>query len=110
MYAGRIVETGDVFEVFHAPAHPYTVGLMRSFRPPEKGGRLQAIPGSPPNLLTKATGCSFQPRCELGRGRALCVEEAPVLRTTTPGHVSACHYIEEVVSDRPIVSPNVDEP
>jgi peptide/nickel transport system ATP-binding protein len=70
MYAGRIVEAGDVFDVFHRPSHPYTVGLMRSFRPPDKGERLAPIPGSPPNLIALPPGCSFEPRCVLGRGRA----------------------------------------
>ena len=67
MYAGRIVESGPVAEVFAAPRMPYTAGLMRS-RPKPGGkragaGRIQAIPGGPPNAMNMPQGCAFHPRC-----------------------------------------------
>ena len=63
MYAGKIAETAPSADLFNAPQHPYTVGLMNSF--PSIDGerkRLQGIPGSPPNLVTPPPGCRFAPR------------------------------------------------
>jgi peptide/nickel transport system ATP-binding protein len=64
MYAGQIVEVGETRQVFAEPAHPYTIGLMRSF--PSITGPLQplsGIAGSPPDLAHPSTGCRFHPRC-----------------------------------------------
>ncbi|TMC33503.1 MAG: ABC transporter ATP-binding protein [Chloroflexi bacterium] len=64
MYAGQVVEVGQTRQVFAAPKHPYTVGLMRSF--PSISGPLQTltgIPGSPPDLAHPPSGCRFHPRC-----------------------------------------------
>src|SRR6187431_738782 len=65
MYAGRGVEYGPATEVFSAPAHPYTWGLLESVPRFDKGrqGRLVPIPGSPPSLLAPPPGCPFHPRC-----------------------------------------------
>jgi oligopeptide/dipeptide ABC transporter ATP-binding protein len=71
MYAGRIVETAPARELFAAPAHPYTVGLLRSVPRLGAGGgegrggrrRLQAIPGQVPDLARLPAGCAFHPRC-----------------------------------------------
>ncbi|GGE23153.1 ABC transporter ATP-binding protein [Aureimonas endophytica] len=65
MYAGRIVESGPVADLFAAPRHPYTHGLFNSI-PPLRGprpDRLTGIPGLPPNLLSPPEGCAFRPRC-----------------------------------------------
>jgi len=97
MYAGRIVELGDVYDVFQRPRHPYTVGLLESLpRLLGELGRLVPIPGSPPGGLMRPDGCSFRSRCALNAGRAICAEEVPLLRQTDPAHVAACHFAEEV--------------
>jgi oligopeptide transport system ATP-binding protein len=104
MYAGKIVETGTVDDVFSNPAHPYTLGLMASIPQVEaKGGRLNPIVGQPPNLAAIPSGCSFHPRCPRRRtGEAAlpgrdCFSDIPPLRLVVPGRESACHYSEEVL-------------
>jgi peptide/nickel transport system ATP-binding protein len=98
MYAGHVVETGDVYSIFANPRHPYTIGLMESL-PRVTGGRelLRPIPGQPPSLITPPPGCAFHPRCFLSQGRQLCRRELPALRSVgEEGHLSACHYTEEL--------------
>ncbi|MGH8898344.1 MAG: ABC transporter ATP-binding protein [Egibacteraceae bacterium] len=96
MYAGRIVETGPVRAIYHHPAHPYTQGLMASIpRLDQKGGRLDPINGSPPNLMHIPSGCPFHPRCPYAR--AVCAEDLPPLHEVEPGRRSACHFFSEVV-------------
>jgi oligopeptide transport system ATP-binding protein len=104
MYAGKIIETGTVDDVFTRPAQPYTVGLMNSIPQVEaKGGRLNPIVGQPPNLAAIPSGCPFHPRCPKARtgGAAApgrdCVTDIPALRTVTIGREAACHYSEEVL-------------
>jgi oligopeptide transport system ATP-binding protein len=96
MYAGRIVETGTIREVYTKPAHPYTLGLMRSVPGVnQRGQHLLPIEGSPPNLLSPPSGCSFHPRCPFARER--CEHDDPELREVLPARQSACHYAEEVL-------------
>jgi oligopeptide transport system ATP-binding protein len=96
MYAGAIVETGPIAQVFSEPAHPYTVGLMSSVpRVDQVGGRLSPILGSPPSLSQIPSGCSFHPRCP--RAEAVCSVESPALREVTAGRRSACHFAEDVL-------------
>jgi oligopeptide transport system ATP-binding protein len=97
MYAGRIVETGAIQEIYDNAAHPYTEGLIASIpRLEHKGGRLTPIKGSPPNLMHIPSGCSFNPRCPYRRDR--CTQDEPPLYDVAPGRGSACHYYEEVLS------------
>ncbi|MGI9017804.1 MAG: ABC transporter ATP-binding protein [Euzebya sp.] len=97
MYAGKIVETGSVWDVYDKPAHPYTAGLMASIpRADAKGQQLNPIMGSPPNLDDIPSGCSFRPRCPLARER--CAEEIPPLRRVKGEWYSACHFFEELHS------------
>jgi oligopeptide transport system ATP-binding protein len=98
MYAGRIVESGDVNTIFRAPRHPYTIGLMDSLpRLTEDEEWLHPIPGQPPSLINRPSGCAFHPRCFLTQGRAVCREEVPGLRQMDgPGHGSACHFTDEL--------------
>jgi len=73
MYAWRMVESGSVSEVMQHPQHPYTSGLPSSIvRGELKGTRIEAIPGSPPDLANPPPGCSFAPRCKFAKdeGRA----------------------------------------
>ena len=78
MYAGRIVESGGADDLFERPAHPYTMGLLRSTpRLDELRPRLVAIDGSPPDLVRPPSGCAFHPRCPLATDA--CVNAAPPL-------------------------------
>ena len=100
MYAGKIVEYGDVHTIFRQPRHPYTIGLMDSLpKLTEDEEWLRPIPGSPPSLINRPPGCPFHPRCFLSQGRARCREEVPPLRTIDGGadHESACHFAEELI-------------
>jgi len=89
MYAGRIVETGQVDDIFRAPAHPYTAALMASAPRIESVGRLEPIKGAPPNLIALPPGCAFHPRCT-HRGE-LCPTVRPEL-VGSPERKHACHY------------------
>ena len=96
MYAGRIVETANIDEIYRHPAHPYTEGLIASIpRLDQKGHPLQPITGSPPNLMRVPPGCSFHPRCPYRRER--CSVDEPPLYQVTPDRHSACHYFQEVL-------------
>jgi oligopeptide/dipeptide ABC transporter ATP-binding protein len=103
MYAGKIVELGDVNTIFAAPRHPYTIGLMESLpRLTADEDWLRPIPGQPPSLINRPPGCPFHPRCFLSQGRVRCREEEPPLRPIqTDGagggqHLTACHFAEEL--------------
>jgi oligopeptide/dipeptide ABC transporter ATP-binding protein len=104
MYAGKIVELGDVHTIFAAPRHPYTVGLMESLpRLTVDEDWLRPIPGSPPSLINRPPGCPFHPRCFLSQGRRRCREEEPPLRPIAAGygpHLSACHFADELEGQR----------
>ena len=78
MYAGALVERATARELYGAPRHPYTLGLLNSF-PPMHGERseLAGIPGSPPDLAHLPSGCSFHPRCPFAMSR--CTNETPPL-------------------------------
>jgi oligopeptide/dipeptide ABC transporter ATP-binding protein len=68
MYAGQVVETGTVEEVFHRPRHPYTLGLLRSVpRFDLVRQSLASIPGQPPDLVLPPSGCRFHPRCQFAQ-------------------------------------------
>jgi oligopeptide/dipeptide ABC transporter ATP-binding protein len=100
MYAGKIVEHGDVHTIFQNPRHPYTIGLMDSLpKLTEDEEWLRPIPGQPPSLINRPAGCAFHPRCFLSQGRLRCREEVPPLRAVDAGeaHRSACHFAEELI-------------
>jgi oligopeptide/dipeptide ABC transporter ATP-binding protein len=109
MYAGKVVELTDVQTLFAAPRHPYTVGLMDSLpRLTVDEEWLRPIPGQPPSLISRPPGCAFHPRCFLSQGRTRCRTEEPPLRAIGPdGHLSACHFAEELIGQS---SKLVDEP
>jgi oligopeptide transport system ATP-binding protein len=96
MYAGRVMERAQIHELYEKPAHPYTLGLMRSIpRADQKGGPLDPIPGQPPNLAAIPNGCEFHPRC--GFVQDVCRTEPPPLAHVDGYRRSACHFWEEVL-------------
>ncbi|MGK5631451.1 ABC transporter ATP-binding protein [Streptomyces sp. URMC 123] len=96
MYAGRIVETAPVRELYKSPAHPYTRGLLDSIpRLDQKGQELYAIKGLPPNLLNIPAGCAFNPRCP--QAQDICRTDAPVLHDVAAERGSACHFWKETL-------------
>lgn len=98
MYAGRVVEAAAVYDLFARPRHPYTVGLLSCLpRLDVDTDVLVSIPGQPPDLRRIPPGCSFQPRCELSKGRDVCLTRRPELSPAgAPGQRSACHFSDEV--------------
>ncbi len=97
MYAGRIVETADVFELYRKPCHPYTVGLLESIpRLDLKGQELTTIKGLPPNLMHIPSGCAFRPRCPMAA--EICEAQVPPLLSLGPTRASACHFAEELAN------------
>ena len=95
MYAGTVVETGPVAEVFGKPNHPYTRALLDSVPAEQhKGSRLNSIPGSPPDPRAVPSGCAFRMRCPMARD--LCATHRPELVGTGAGRASACHFGKEL--------------
>ena len=90
MYAGRVVESGEVDGVLDAPQHPYTAGLIGSVPSRNaRGKRLQQIPGMTPSLLNLPVGCAFKTRCSYST--PVC-ETAPVLSEVAGGRQVRCHH------------------
>jgi peptide/nickel transport system ATP-binding protein len=104
MYLGRIIETGDVHEVFERPAHPYTQALLSAIPLPdprkERARRRIVLRGDLPSPANPPSGCRFRTRCQkfaselTEEERRLCHDESPRLapRTGSPDHLDACHY------------------
>ncbi|MEU1704842.1 ABC transporter ATP-binding protein [Streptomyces sp. NPDC005706] len=99
MYAGRIVESAPVHDIYKAPAHPYTRGLLDSIpRLDLKGRELYAIKGLPPSLTHIPPGCAFHPRCPMARD--VCRTDVPPLYAVSEERGSACHFWRECLDDR----------
>jgi peptide/nickel transport system ATP-binding protein/oligopeptide transport system ATP-binding protein len=93
MYSGRIVEDGEVAQVFAGPLHPYTQGLIQAVpRIDQDSKRLYVVPGAPPPPSARPGGCSFHPRCS--RRFAPCDQRPPALLEVGPGRV-ACHLHDQ---------------
>ncbi len=89
MYAGKIVESGDVRSIFHNPQHPYTIGLQKAIpRLGQKSERLNQIEGVVPSPLNFADGCRFHPRCPIADSK--CVSKEPMLNSQSSGIKVAC--------------------
>ncbi len=92
MYAGEIVESGSVNDLFRSPLHPYTIGLMESIPTLEttqqKLSKLKEISGTMPSLLQVPTGCPFHPRCSAAETR--CKTDKPKLKKISQTHSVSC--------------------
>lgn len=89
MYAGRVMETADVRDLFRSPAHPYTAGLMKAMpKLNEKCGRLYSIEGNVPNFADMPAGCAFHDRCPVRMD--ICARERPGVCTVGPEHTVCC--------------------
>ncbi len=99
MYAGRVVESASVAQIFNQPRHPYTMGLLRSLpRNDQASNELNPIPGVPPDLLHMPAGCAFHPRCEFAVDR--CRQQLPSIEfADNKKRMVACHRYEELVND-----------
>jgi peptide/nickel transport system ATP-binding protein len=96
MYAGEIVEQGDVFEIFEDPVHPYTQLLMKALpRKTKSEGRLQTIDGSVPRLTDVKPGCRFANRCPLSK--EVCFNIDPQNRNVSENHFFRCHFGREAI-------------
>jgi oligopeptide/dipeptide ABC transporter ATP-binding protein len=95
MYAGKIVEQGDVRQIFNDPKHPYTEALINSVPKMEENvDRLYAIPGNPPSVTERPSGCNFQPQCDGNNPE--CVTSEPILIEESPDHwVAYCQPCKE---------------
>jgi oligopeptide transport system ATP-binding protein len=94
MYAGLIVESGSVREIFNNPHHPYSQALMASIpRLRTRTNKLTAIEGAPPSLTAEVTSCPFAPRCKFVMER--CKVEKPELVELSAGHWSACWFTQK---------------
>jgi oligopeptide/dipeptide ABC transporter ATP-binding protein len=93
LYAGTVVESGTVFDIFHHPRHPYTEALLQC--DPARIARtrieLPTIPGDVPDLLRAPEGCVFAPRCP--KALAGCATTPPTSTALTPTHSAACHLV-----------------
>jgi oligopeptide/dipeptide ABC transporter ATP-binding protein len=103
MYAGRFVETSGVEHIFLAPTHPYSEALLKCVPNPERltQGPLPAITGFPPDLARLPGGCSFAPRCPVGREVAQCHEQAPQPHDVSGPAGEAmveCHFAEQRIA------------
>ena len=93
VYSGRVVETGATADVFGAPAHPYTQGLLRAVPSPERSGRLVGMEGVPPRPGHRPPGCGFAPRCPLVIER--CTVAMPeLIPTGRAGQLARCVLVE----------------
>ena len=97
MYAGRVVERGDVRQLFNDPSHPYTQALMASVPQMERTDRLFAIDGQPPALYALPDGCRFADRC--GHARDICQQEYPQPGEAAEGHVTHCWMLHKQWQD-----------
>ena len=88
MYAGKIVESAEVHEIFKNPKHPYTQGLLGALPKMDSRQRLNSIDGMVPTLKNMPTGCRFAPRCPMANQR--CMEEQPALMDVVPEHQVRC--------------------
>jgi oligopeptide transport system ATP-binding protein len=105
MYGGRVVENASVRELFYAPRHPYTLGLLSAMPRLDTahGGELPTIAGQPPNLQRLPPGCAYAPRCPFAQ--EVCRTDPPPLRPLGGDRRSACHFAETLPDRLPAADP-----
>jgi oligopeptide/dipeptide ABC transporter ATP-binding protein len=91
IYAGKVAEVGDIWEMFSNPLHPYTEGLLRAIPKLGDKGELFSIEGEMPSLLKPINGCAFAPRCPYSESK--CFSDEPPLLDVGNGHLVACHKV-----------------
>jgi oligopeptide/dipeptide ABC transporter ATP-binding protein len=101
LYLGQVMEVADRARLFHSPLHPYSVSLLSAVPIPLVGGRARRASRPPPigevgSVVERPTGCPFEPRCPVGRGRDICRAERPPVTEPADGHLVACHFPGEV--------------
>lgn len=98
LYAGEVMESASVADLFAQPLHPYTAGLLASLPRPTEGieTRLHAIKGVAPSLAERPKGCVFAPRCPLATQK--CFDEKPALENTGTGRTVKCHYWGDIAT------------
>lgn len=96
-YAGKVMEKGNVWQMFENPRHPYTIALMNCLPDVSMKKRLKPIPGVIPGLINPPGGCVFHPRCRFAR--EMCRSVAPPEAEVEEGHFASCHFrdSEEVI-------------
>ncbi|MCL1692984.1 MAG: ABC transporter ATP-binding protein, partial [Actinomycetia bacterium] len=97
MYAGGIVESAKIDDIYYNPQHPYTWGLLGSMTrlDDEQRDRLHSVRGAPPSVINLPQGCRFRPRCDFATD--ICGRVLPALREVgNPGQQAACHHAEEL--------------
>ncbi|MEM5825653.1 MAG: ABC transporter ATP-binding protein [Thermofilaceae archaeon] len=95
MYAGKIVELGDVYEVFYRPMHPYTYALLKTVpKLTSIHEELYPIPGSPPDMSNLPPGCKFHPRCPYAVDT--CMSSEPGEEWLAPDRMVSCHRFKEL--------------
>jgi len=105
MYGGKIVEYGSVYNIFNAPRHPYTKGLLRSLPDlSKKGEKLIPIQGNPIDLLNLPQGCAFAPRCE--NCMKVCINYMPEEYLTEDGHRVSCWLYDSRANNNTEVKKN----
>ena len=99
MYAGEIVEMGEMATIYHDPRHPYTRMLFSATPDLLGDSEVLSIPGAPPRLDREIVGCPFTPRCD--SAFAPCATTHPRRLEVAPGHEALCHLNDHLVAERP---------
>jgi oligopeptide/dipeptide ABC transporter ATP-binding protein len=109
LYRGAVAELADRETLFSTPLHPYTVSLLSAVPIPDPASERRreriVLRGELAPLSADLRGCRFQPRCPVGRGRDLCMEQEPPLTAHASGHWAACHFPGEIAAVRPASVP-----
>lgn len=101
LYLGQIMESATAGALFKRPLHPYTVSLLSSVPIPRAGGRARRASRPEPigevtSVLERPSGCPFESRCPVGRGRDVCRDLRPAMTEPEEGHFVACHFPGEL--------------